>query len=209
MHVELLLEESSAKAALDILLPRLLPAGSTFECLPHRGKTDLLARLPGRLRTYARRLPAEPHLRVVVLMDADADCRARKQELEQLAANAGLPTKASVAAGQPYQVLTRLAITELEAWFLGDPAAVQAAYPRVHPHHFKGLPTDPDTVADAWETLWRVLQKAGLFTAGKAKTAWAAAIAPHLAPGRNASGSFRYFCQGLAELSQSAELAAT
>lgn len=200
MHVEFLLEEPSAKAALDVLLPRLLPTGSTFDCLPHRGKTDLLARLPGRLRTYARRLPAEPHLRVVVLMDADTNCRARKQELEQLVAAAGLLTKTSAPNGQAFQVLTRLAVTELEAWFLGDPAAIQAAYPRVHPHHFKGLPTNPDTIADAWETLWRVLQKAGLFNAGKAKVTWAAAIAPHLEPSRNSSVSFEYFCHGLAAL---------
>lgn len=200
MHVELLLEEPSAKAALDILLPGLLPEGSTFECLPHRGKTDLLARLPGRLRTYARRLPNEPHLRIVILMDADTNCRACKQTLERLVAAAGLLTKTSVAAGQPFRVLTRLAVTELEAWFLGDPAAVQAAYPRVHPNHFKGLPADPDTIPDCWETLHRVLQKANLFPAGKAKIAWAAAIAPHLNPARSSSASFRHFCRGLAEL---------
>ena len=200
MHVELLLEETSAKAALDCLLPSLLPVGCTFACIPHRGKTDLLQRLPGRLRTYARRLPTEPHLRVVLLMDADADCRARKRDLESLTAAAGLTTKAATGAGQPFQVLTRLAVTELEAWFLGDRAAIQAAYSRVHSHHFKGLPTDPDAIADAWETLWLVLKRANLYETGKAKTEWAATIAPHLDPTRNQSASFRTFCAGLAAL---------
>lgn len=31
----------------------------------------------------------------------------------------------------PFQVLNRLAIEELEAWFFGDVAALHSAYPRV------------------------------------------------------------------------------
>ena len=202
MHVDFLLEEESAEAALNLLLPRLLPAACTFKCIPHQGKDDLLSRLPGRLRNYARLLPTNPELRVMVLMDADADCRKRKMELERLVAAAGLPTKTSALAGQSFQVVTRLAVAELEAWFLGDSAAIQAAYERVHAHHFKGLPSIPDEISDAWETLWRVLQRANLYPAGKAKVEWARTIAPHLNPdpARNTSTSFRYFCEGLAAL---------
>ncbi|AWM34468.1 DUF4276 family protein [Hymenobacter nivis] len=199
MHVEFLLEEESAEAALRVLGPRLLP-NCTFQFIPHQGKDDLLKRLPGRLKTYARRLPTEPELRVVVLMDADANCRARKQTLERLVAEAGITTKTAAAAGQPFQVITRLAVTELEAWFLGDPDAIQAAYSRVHPNHFKGIHTVPDEIPDAWETLWRVLQRANLYPTGKAKVEWAETIAPHLDPARNTSASFRGFCAGLGAL---------
>ncbi|NVO83474.1 DUF4276 family protein [Hymenobacter terrestris] len=200
MHIEFLLEEESAKAALDILLPKLLPPGATWACFPHRGKTDLFQRLPGRLKTYARQLPHQPDLRVVILMDADTDCRRRKSELEKIVADGGLLTKTTAGPGQPFCILTRLAVQELEAWFLGDRAAIQAAYPRVRPQHFGGLGNDPDAIADTWETLWRVLQQGKYYLVGKAKVEWAETIAPHLDPDRNQSPSFQYFRQGLTHL---------
>lgn len=197
MHVEFLLEEPSAEAALNQLLPKLLSAADTWHCVPHRGKDQLLLRLPGLLKTYARRLAYQPDLRVVLLMDADKDCRKAKAELEALVAATSLLTKTSALAGQPFRVLTRLAVSELEAWFLGDREAIQAAYPRVHAHHFKGLQRDPDTIPDAWETLHRVLQKGGYYLTSKAKVEWAENIAQHLDPARNNSDSFKYFYQGL------------
>jgi hypothetical protein len=55
-----------------------------------------------------------------VIIDEDrADCQALKQVLEKEAHDAGLLTR-TAAAGQPYQVLNRIAIEELEAWFFGD-----------------------------------------------------------------------------------------
>ncbi|MFD2785086.1 DUF4276 family protein [Hymenobacter rubripertinctus] len=200
MHLEILLEEPSAEVALNILLPKLLPPDTTWNCYPHRGKTDLFQRLPGRLKTYARQLPHQPDLRVIILMDADTDCRRRKAELEQVVANVGLLTKTSAAPHEPFRIITRLAIQELEAWFLGDREAIQAAYPRVRPQHFSGLPQNPDTIADTWETLWRVLREGKYYLAGKAKVEWAETIAPHLDPARNTSASFQYFRQGLARL---------
>lgn len=200
MHVDFLLEEASAEAALNLLLPKLLPPGCTFTCIPHQGKDDLLRRLPGRLKNYARLLPANADLRVVVMMDADANCVHRKQQLEKLVAAAGLLTKTSATAGQTFQVVTRLAVTELEAWFLGDREAIRAAYSRVHSKHFKGMHPVADEIPDAWETLWRVLKNANLYLAGKAKVEWATTIAPHLEPARNTSASFQYFCAGLAAL---------
>ncbi len=198
MHVDFLLEEPSAEAALNQLLPRLLPA-ATWRCIPHRGKDALLLRLPALLKNYARRFAHEPDLRLVLLMDADADCVKAKQKLEKLVADAQLLTKAT-AAGQPFRVLTRLAIAELESWFLGDRAAIQAAYPRVHSHHFKGLLREVDALPDAWETLHRVLQKGGYYPAGYLKRETAEAIAAQLDPARNTSPSFQYFCLGLAAL---------
>ncbi len=197
MHIEFLLEELSAQAALDILLPKLLPADTTWKCYPHRGKTDLFQRLPGRLKTYARLFPHQLDLRVVILMDADADCRRRKAEMEQVVADANLLTKTTAGPNQPFRIITRLAVAELEAWFLGDRLAIQAAYPRVHAQHFKGLPQDPDVIADTWETLWRVLQEGKYYMAGKAKVEWAETITPHLEPTRNTSASFQYFCQSM------------
>ncbi len=200
MHVDFLLEEPSAEAALNQLLPKLLPAGDTWRCVPHRGKDALLMRLPALLKNYAGRMPHDANLRVVVLMDADADCRKAKTQLEELVASARLLTKTTAPPGQSFRVLTRLAVAELEAWFLGDRAAIQAAYPRVHANHFKGLARDPDAIPDAWETLHRVLQKGGYYLTSKAKVEWSENIAQQLDPARNTSASFRYFCAGLGVL---------
>lgn len=150
MQVEFLLEEASAEAALRQLLPRLLP-GCFCRYRVFEGCRDLLTQLPRLLPAYQRRMqqPGQENLRLVVLLDADNVGPRRLQVLEDHATTARLLTYATTPAGQPFQILNCLAVQELEAWFLGDPAAIQAAYPRVHPHHFKGLPADPDTISDA------------------------------------------------------------
>ncbi|RAK68333.1 DUF4276 family protein [Hymenobacter edaphi] len=201
MRVEFLLEEESAEEALRILLPRLLPAHYTPKLRVFRGCQDLLKQLTTVLKGYKRRLeqPGQQDLRVVVLVDADDIAERRRQELEQAATEAGLLTYAQAAGQRPFYVVNTLAVQELEAWFLGDPLAIQTAYPRVRPQHFGGLPDNPDTVAEAWEALLRVLQKADP-KATKAKVRWAETIAPHLDIERNSSPSFQYFRQCLASL---------
>jgi hypothetical protein len=69
-RVHLLVEERSMESALRALWPRLA-GGLAFEIFQHNGKMDLLAKLPQRLRGYARWLP--PTWRVVVLVDRDDD----------------------------------------------------------------------------------------------------------------------------------------
>ncbi|WP_046244902.1 DUF4276 family protein [Hymenobacter terrenus] len=202
MHVEFLLEEPSAEAALSQLLPRLLWAEDTWRCVPHRGKAALLGRLPALLKSYASRMAHDPSLRVVVLMDADADCVKAKTELERLVAAAHLLTKTTAPTDQPFRVLTRLAVAELEAWFLGDREAISAAYPRIHANHFKGVYREghSDDVLDAWETLHRILRKGGYYPTQYLKREVAEQIASCLDPARNTSASFRCFCEGLAAL---------
>jgi hypothetical protein len=57
MHVVFLLEELSAQALLLELLPRLLPAGTSFEQVVFQGKKDLLAQLAKRLKAYKQWIP--------------------------------------------------------------------------------------------------------------------------------------------------------
>jgi len=59
MHLELFVEEPSAEAALAILVPRIVGPEITFRIYPHQGKTDLLHKLPARLRGYRSWLPAD------------------------------------------------------------------------------------------------------------------------------------------------------
>ncbi len=201
MRIEFLLEEESAEAALRILVPKLLPAHYVSRFRVFEGCTDLLKQLTGLLKGYHKRItqPGQQDLRIVVLLDADGVATRRLTELEASAVAAGLLTYAQATTGQVFYVVNTLAVQELEAWYLGDRDAIQMAYPRVRPQHFGGLPTNPDTIPDAWETLLRVLQQADP-RATKGKVRWAEAIAPHLDLPANKSPSFQHFRQSLALL---------
>ena len=117
---------------LQTLLPRLLPEGSTFTIHVFQGKYDLLRKLRDRLRAYAGWIPES--YRVVVVTDRDNDdCQTLKKRLEAVAAESGLVTR-SKANDSTWQVVNRIAIEELEAWYFGDWKAVCRAYPRVSPN---------------------------------------------------------------------------
>jgi hypothetical protein len=194
MHIEFLVEEPSMQAALENLLPRLLPAQTTFRILAFQGKPDLLSKLSVRLRAYANWIP--PDYRIVVLVDEDRqDCRELKRQLEAAARQAGLSTKTS--GGARFQVLNRIVIEELEAWFLGDPEALRQAYPGLPASLERRFP-DPDAVnGGTWETLARLLQRHGYFQGGYRKLEAASTISAHMNPERNRSNSFRVFRDGL------------
>ena len=201
MRVDFLVEEISAKAALEQLLPRLLP-GCAFRIRVFEGCQDLMGQLRTVLNGYHRRIlrEGEADLRVVVLLDGDGICERRKAELETKAAEAGLLTKSKALAGQTFHVLNRVAVQELEAWWLGDREAIMAAYEGVKPHHFKGIDRNPDIPLKPNEALWAVLKQGRHFISGKRKTQWATDISRCLDPARNESASFKCFCKGLAAL---------
>ena len=201
MRVDFLVEEISAKAALEQLLPRLLP-GCACRIRVFEGWQDLVGQLKNVLQGYHRRMlrEGETDLRVVVLLDGDGICARRKADLEAKAAEAGLLTKTTAAPGQPFQVLNRVVVQELEAWWLGDRAAIMAAYPEVKLLHFKGTDRDPDVPPKPNDVLWEVLKKGRYFLTGKRKTQWATDISAHLDLEQNTSASFQAFRQGLAAI---------
>lgn len=179
---------------LDHVLPGLLADTDTgFEIRRFQCKDDLLKNLPARLRGYRAWLPANWAILVLVDRD-DEDCRALKQKLENMAATAGLLSKTRAGAGQRFQVVNCIAVEELEAWFFGDWAAVRAAYPGVPATIPRKAYRDPDGLrGGTWETLERILQRAGYFKTGLRKLECARAVARHLQPQRNTSPSFRAF----------------
>ncbi|MEG5001191.1 hypothetical protein QUB13_26385 [Microcoleus sp. B4-D4] len=84
MHLEFLVEEASLESALTQILPKILPSTITYKIHAFRGKTDLLAKLPNRLKGYQAWLP--PDRKIVVLIDKDReDCLKLKQQLEIMA----------------------------------------------------------------------------------------------------------------------------
>ena len=138
----------------------------------------------------------------MVLVDEDReDCRSLKRRLNVAAEAAGLASKSAPENGK-FQVLNRIAVEELEAWFLGDPAALVAAYAGVSPNFAsKAAYRDPDAVrGGTWEAIERLLQRAGYFPGGLAKIELARAMAKRLDPSRNSSRSFKCFVDGISAL---------
>ena len=201
MHIEFLVEEPSAEAALQHLLPKIFGDVATFIIHPYQGKPDLLKKLPVHLKGYRQWLPED--WRIVILVDADDDdCLKLKAQLEWMAQNAGFVTKSTVLPGQPFQVLNRLAVEELEAWLFGDVEAINVAYPRVSPTlEKKEKYRNPDAIAGGtWEALERLLQELNYFPEGLPKIRVAREVSRHMDPARNRSRSFQVFRQGLMDL---------
>lgn len=194
MHIEFLLEEPSAEAALNNLLPKMLPSHVRFELRNFQSKHTLLAELPRRLKGYSYWLPTD--WRIIVLIDEDRqDCKELKAQLETAALDARLRTKSTSHLASSFQVLNRIAVEELEAWFFGDVEAIVTAYPRV-PHSLaeRGRFRDPDSITGGtWEALEKTLQRYGYYPGRLPKIEVARNISQHMEPVRNRSKSFNVF----------------
>jgi hypothetical protein len=211
MHIEILTEDSSGKALLEHLLPKLVgPYGEPHSWriikfggighLPkgmHDGdpkKRTLLNKLPAILRGYARTDSVDA---VLVILDSDKrDCSAFLTELRDTAAVSGADGK----------TMFRLAIEETEAWYFGDAAALLLGYPKA-----KQTIIDryrQDSVCGTWELLADAIHtggsvailKTGWPLPGQIKHEWANRIGPHMNPDANQSPSFGKLRDGLRRL---------
>jgi hypothetical protein len=198
MHIEFLVEEESAEVALYNLVPKIVGPDISFDIHVFQGKHDLLSKLPDRLNGYSRWIP--DHWHIVVLIDEDReDCNFLKGELEQAAERVGLVTRSMVRSNQNFQVLNRLAIEELEAWFFGDIEALVQAYPKVpQTLNRRRRYRDPDAIrGGTWEALGRVLRRAGHYPERMPKIEIARMVSEFMDPERNSSRSFQVFRDGL------------
>lgn len=201
MRLEILVEEQSAEEALRHLLPKLLKERARARVINLGSKYKLLSALPARLAAYAQRMAAGEPLRVAVLVDRDDDdCARLKARLEAAAAAAGLPTRSAPAGGGRFVVLNRIVIEELESWFIGDPAALRKAFPRLpRIEANKGIFRNPDN-GGCWEALHRFMKKHDIYRNGFPKIDAARRIAPHMDVSQNRSRSFRVFVDGMEAL---------
>lgn len=109
-----LLEEPSAKALLETLLPRFLNTTISPRFIAFEGKQDLAKQVERKLRGYIN-----PKARFLVLRDQDsADCYQLKTAL----------LAKCQAAGRGSATLVRIACRELETFYLADLAAVEQAF---------------------------------------------------------------------------------
>ena len=184
---------------LRVFLPRALPEQGTFDVHSFGSKNVLQRELKNRLRGYARWLPED--WRIVVVMDRDSDdCHALKKELEMAASAAGLRTR-SQGGKSPWQVVNRIAIEELEAWYFGDWEAVREAYPRVPATVPQRAPfRDPDAIlGGTWEAFERILRRHGYFRTGLRKREAARTIAAQIRHDKIRSQSFEVFVEAILE----------
>jgi hypothetical protein len=194
MLLEFYVEEISMEIVLHSLVKKILHEQTfDYQIYTHQGKPDLLRKLPNRLKAYRHRMD---DWRVIVLIDRDNDdCLKLKQELENIASDAGLMTK-TTAQNKAFQVINRIVIEELEAWFFGDIKAIQSAYPRLNISDNKKEFRDPDAIKGGTaELLERLLQT--YHGGGLAKQKAAKDIARHMNPNENRSHSFNVFRDAL------------
>ncbi|WP_438038684.1 DUF4276 family protein [Sorangium sp. So ce128] len=201
MKLHFLVEGTSEVKFLEGLLPRLIP-NHKFAVYPHQGKGKLpndpqqppdpkhrgvLDLLPATLRAWGKSLSPETD-RVVLLVDLDNDnCTWLLQELSDV-----------LAAIEPAPIcLFRLAVEEVEAWYLGDWAALKRAFPKAKRMLWSNY--EQDAICGTWEVLQQIIQDPV-----DRKTSWAEKMGVELeiyeAGGVNRSVSFQKFCSGVRRL---------
>ena len=212
MHIEFLVEDSSGEKLLGQLLPRILGeqgASHTWRLKAYKGigripqgltakadpaKRMLLDQLPRLLQGYGKTPGIDA---VVVVVDTDSrDCKAFLQELKSLAQSCKPAPR----------TLFRLAIEEMEAWYLGDREALLKAYPRAKREVLDRYVQD--STCNTWELLAdavhaggvAAIKKAGWPLPGQVKHEWAEKIGPFMSLNQNTSPSFGKFRDGLARL---------
>ncbi len=182
------LEERSAKEFIKGIWEKLPHSDQLHpEYIVFEGKSDLEKRLSRKLKAYL-----DSSAVFIVLRDKDSgDCNAIRTSLSEKCTQ----------ARRGERCVVRIAIHELESWFLADLSAVERAF------GIKGLSTkqkkekfrNPDTITSPYRELRQLLPDFQ-------KVSGARAIAPYMDLANQRSASFAAFIRGYQRM---AELALT
>ncbi len=181
-QIVFLLEEPSAKALLQGLLPRILPGNWVPLFIVFQGKQDLEKGMVTKLRHWKT-----PGTLFVVLRDQDSeDCMEVKAGLLKRCQKAGKPS-----------TLVRVACRELEAWVLGDLESFATEFdcPSANQAKKKSKLANPDNTMKPVKELRR-------FFPAYQKVDGARRMGQRLDPQNNKSASFRAFCAGVERITQ-------
>jgi|SRR6476469_297434 len=216
MHFEILVEDISGKTALEILIPKIISTEQhTFNIHPYKGighipkglksasetkKRILLDQLPRLVQGYGKtfsKYPPDCPAVLIVICDLDDRCLSTfRRELLDIVDKCNPQPKTQFC----------IAIEEGEAWYIGDLAAVKAAYRRAKEAVLNSYTND--SICGTWEKLAdavysggsKELSKLGWQEVGKEKSNWANKIPPHMEVDNNLSPSFCYFRDKLRDL---------
>ncbi len=209
MHIEILVEDSSGAKLLEPIVSKLfgengyphswrIKAYKGVGHIPTNLNTAadpahriLLDQLPRVLRGYGK----TPGIDAVVVV-LDVDNRNHADFLTEL-------DKVAIQTNSPAKTIFRLAVEEMEAWYLGDRQAVQQAYKKAKTDVLNAYVQD--SICGTWELLAdaiypggsAAIKKKGWPLPGQIKHEWAENIGPLLDPNCNISPSFCEFRDGL------------
>jgi len=175
-----LLEEESAKAMLESLLPRILNPEIKPRLIPFEGKQDLEKQMTKRMRGYVN-----PQARFIILRDQDSaqDCTQVKARLVERCQHAGQAAKS----------LVQIACKELETFYLADLNAVEhgLALKKLATQQGSAKFRDPDRLGSPSKELTALTK--GTYQ----KVSGSRAIGGHLDPANTRSSSFRNLIAGI------------
>lgn len=183
MQLVFFLEEPSAKAMLQGLLPRLVPVGWDAKYIVFEGKQDLEKQLPRKLNAWL-----SPNCQFIVLRDKDhGDCALIRQNLVNICHDSG-----------KQDTLVRLAIHELESWYLGDLIAVEKGLgiSKLAKTQASQKFRNPDRLSNPSEELQKLTKLQ------YQKVNGSRAIGPYLSLENNCSISFKKFISGIKNILQ-------
>ena len=207
MHFEFLIEDISGKKILEILIPKIIDNSiHSFRVISYKGigaipknlktskdasKKALLNQLPRLLAGYGRTYQYNQSENVVIVVwDLDdKDKESFLLELNDVLKSCNPAPQASFC----------LAIEEIEAWLLGDFAAIKKAYPKAKDSVLANYKND--SICCTWEVMAdaivtggaKKLKQLGFHETGLQKTNWAINISPHMDVNKNKSPSFNKF----------------
>lgn len=170
------------------LLPRILPIGFDLDrnCFirPHEGNSHLKKSLLIKVKAF----PYFPDpVKLIVIHDQDSnDCKKLKEELGNIC---------SVLKAE--DCLIRIACRELENWYLGDWASVEAAYPETKARQLvnKAKFRNPDSLNGSNEM--------DLLTRNFSKSHASRELGKIISLENNKSKSFNHLVSGISQLLKS------
>ena len=206
MLIEILSEDKSGAVVVERLAERIAESEGV-ECEvkvhPHRGcgslpkdmtaqppkfASSLLDLLPAKLRAYNKVYGGKDLILIIAMDSDDNDPQTLRQEIYSCAARFA-PNIRSVVG---------LSTEEIEAWMLGDKAAIYDAYPDSRKDILDNY--EQDSVCGTWEVLCRVISdnaeeliEIGYPAIGHYKALWAENISRYMLPQKNVSPSFNTF----------------
>lgn len=207
MYFQFLVEDQSGAVLINLLMEKVASTcpSVTYRCKSFKGlggltkkntvketKTGkLLNDLATYLRGFNKSLQGMPSAIVVVLDNDDKNPEEFQARLEEVA----------VANHITLDHVFCIAIEEMEAWLLGDRAALMAAYPSARSQTLNSYVQD--SICGTWERLADAVYQGGLIKfrrdcpsyieVGAYKSEWARKIGAHMDIERNISPSFQHF----------------